>query len=87
MLYGGTSIYYDGHQVAFGLNTVEAFITLGGILSRKGPKIVTMEMEPPENQKLVADHFDTIERHEARRRQSAPWKPGSKIANRCSKRG
>ncbi|KKS37471.1 MAG: hypothetical protein UV01_C0010G0047 [Parcubacteria group bacterium GW2011_GWA2_42_14] len=41
---GGVAIKFDGRTVASGMNVVEAFITLGGLLKKRGPSVVEMEM-------------------------------------------
>lgn len=41
---GGVAIKFDGKTVASGLNVVEAFMALGGLLKKRGPSVVEMEM-------------------------------------------
>ena len=42
---GGVTVKFDGKTVASGLNVIETFITLGGLLKKRGPRIVEMEMK------------------------------------------
>lgn len=61
---GGVTIKYDGRVVAEYLNTMEAFITLAGMLDG-GPKRVKITM--PQVSESFEHHFD------AGRRAVAQW--------------
>lgn len=49
---GGTTVYFDGKVVEEGLNVIETFVLLGGILEKRGPRRVEIKMAKPESDGL-----------------------------------
>lgn len=82
---GGTTVYFDGKVVSEGLNVVETFVLLGGILEKRGPRRVEIQMAKPESDGLYMFY---LRGKEFRFRSTAKVRKAVRgVINRRSKRG
>lgn len=82
---GGTTVYFDGKVVSEGLNVVETFVLLGGILEKRGPRRVEIKMAKPESDGLY--RFYAHGKEFQFRSTANARKTVRKVVNRRTKRG